>query len=288
MSHKHKIVNFRSLDGLTLVAEVAGDPASQPVILMHGGGQTRHSWGRALCDLAARGYYVVNLDARGHGDSEWARSPSHYDLDYLAADLKLAIESLANPPALVGASMGGLTALHALGANAVPAVSALVLVDIVPHADAAGIERIMEFMNANPHGFSSVEEAAAAVATYNPHRPRPKDAGGLMKNLRRRPDGRLRWHWDPQVIAVSEGRQQHRPEELIERARRYSGPALLVRGMRSDIVNESGIEKLRTAMPQLEVADVAAAGHMIAGDRNDLFNRALVHFLQRHLPAVPA
>jgi pimeloyl-ACP methyl ester carboxylesterase len=56
--------------------------------------------------------------------------------------------------------------------------------------------------------------------------------------------------------------------------------------MQSDIVSEEGVTDLRRHVPQLEVWDVAGAGHMVAGDRNDAFNQGVFAFLERHLPPV--
>ncbi|WP_230206819.1 alpha/beta fold hydrolase [Novosphingobium sp. Gsoil 351] len=62
-------------------------------------------------------------------------------------------------------------------------------------------------------------------------------------------------------------------------------PTLLVRGMKSDIVDEDGVADLRRRIPALEVADIRGAGHMVAGDRNDEFNAAVIEFLRRAMPA---
>ena len=286
------IEGFESLqyageDGTRLAADVAAprDPRRPTIVLMHGGGQTRHSWGTAARALAARGYGVVNLDARGHGDSGWS-SDGRYGLDRLALDLQKVMETLPGRVALVGASMGGGTALTYVGRGHRPEAAALVLVDIVPQVEQAGAERIRAFMRANPDGFATVEEAADAVSTYYPHRPRPKDVGGLLKNLRRRPDGRLRWHWDPHVI---DGPHIVEPPTfqatLAEASRHVRIPTLLVRGLQSDIVSDAGVAALRRDLPALEVYDIAGAGHMVAGDRNDAFNDGIVAFLERHLPS---
>jgi pimeloyl-ACP methyl ester carboxylesterase len=263
-----------------LAGERAGERGAQTVILMHGGGQTRHSWRRAVRELAARGYDVINLDARGHGDSQWAPAPAQYGLDQLAQDLMQIVEGLPTPPVLVGASMGGLTALHAIGRHPRRRVAAaLVLVEVVPRVEIAGARRVLDFMSAHPDGFGSIEEAAAAVAAYNPHRPRPASSEGLMKNLRRDDHGRLRWHWDPQFVSevLSEGMVD--TDDMLAACRHFKEPALLVRGMHSDILSEAGIDELRDVLPQLQVADVSGAGHMIAGDRNDAFNAAVLAFL---------
>lgn len=271
-------------DGISLAADVGGDPSAPAVILTHGGGQTRHSWRGAMQELLQQGYHVINLDARGHGDSDWSPE-AHYGLEVMAADLRAVMATLPAPPALVGASMGGGVSLYVAGTEPGASVGVLVIVDLVPRPTAAGSNKIGEFMRARPDGFASLEEAADAVTAYYPHRPRPKDVSGLMKNLRLR-DGRLYWHWDPRFMEPTK-RPSKAPaysERLLDAATRVTAPTLLVRGLQSDIVSEEGIAEFRQALPALEVFDVAEAGHMVAGDKNDAFNRGVIGFLQRHLP----
>ncbi len=264
-----------------LVGDVGGDASDPPVILLHGGGQTRHSWHGAMHRFIAEGYFVVNLEARGHGDSDWA-TDGDYSLDRMVEDLMKVTATLANPPALVGASMGGITALAAVGESARQIASALILVDVAPRIETNGANRILDFMGANPHGFATLEEAADAVAAYNRHRPRPKNLEGLMKNLRQR-GGRLYWHWDPQFIFSPRRMQPDRmAERLIDACAKVTVPTLLVRGLESDIVSEQSVDNFRRHLPALEICDVAGAGHMVAGDKNDAFNAGVGDFLRRH------
>ena len=279
--------SFTAPDGVVLQADFAAGatPDAPAVVLLHGGGQTRHSWGKAARTLAARGYGVVNLDLRGHGDSGWSPD-GRYSLELLARDLQPLLQALSARVALVGASMGGGAALVYAGSGLAPAAAALVLVDIVPRMELKGAEKIRGFMRAHPDGFATLEDAADAITAYYPHRPRPKDIGGLRKNLRLGDDGRLRWHWDPHVI---DGPHTVEPptfsDALVAASRQVRIPTLLVRGLESDIVGEAGVSALRAALPQLEVFDIAGAGHMVAGDRNDAFNEGILAFLGRQLPS---
>lgn len=273
---------FKAPDGVRLVADELGPVAGPVVILLHGGGQTRHSWSGAMRALAARGYRVINFDARGHGDSDWSATGS-YELDDRAEDLRTIVATLEHPFALVGASLGGSTSIHAVAGGMTPA--AVVLVDIVPQPETLGVDRIVKFMKANPDGFSSLEEAADAVSSYNPERPRPRDASGLMRNLRRRENGRLYWHWDPATTDTDLDRHQKMMQRsAVIMARRQSLPTLLVHGLKSDVVSHAGVAAFRKLLPSLEVTSVGGAGHMVAGDRNDAFNTAVIEFLTRHLP----
>ncbi|HGJ8973784.1 alpha/beta hydrolase [Pseudomonas citronellolis] len=270
--------------GLSLSADIGGDAAHQPVILLHGGGQTRHSWGKAARDLVGRGFRVLNLDLRGHGDSDWD-SDGDYSLDAFIDDLRLVIGGLERPPALVGASLGGATSLLAVGESLAPLASALVLVDVVPRMSAAGIKHIGEFMGSNLGGFASLEEAADSVARYLPGRPRPSNPAGLMKNLRLKGDGRLYWHWDPAFQSSRKQTQSELNERMEAAARKVTIPTLLVRGKQSDVVTREGAAHLLELIPHAEYLDIEGAGHMVAGDRNDQFNDAVEGFLQRHLQA---
>ena len=277
-----KSVGWIGADGLELRGDVGGDRAAPAVILMHGGGQTRHSWSGAMDALLGVGYRVINFDARGHGDSGWSNI-GDYSLEAHARDLLAIIADETSPVILVGASLGGATAIKAVSSFGL-APAALVLVDIVPKTDRRGVQRIRQFMLGYPDGFDAVEEAVEAVANYNPHRPRATDPSGLMKNLRLRSNGRLYWHWDPRILGDPE-RQIAEFEGTVDALKRARDlPVQLVRGGESDVVSDSGVDDLRDALPQLEVFDVAGAGHMVAGDRNDAFNLGVLTFLLRTVP----
>src|SRR5690606_9952450 len=142
----------------------------------------------------------------------------------------------------------------------------------------------ISFMRGHPEGFATIDDAVAAVAAYNPQRKAPPTGSGLMKNLRQGSDGRLRWHWDPRIIADAPEHHHH----IVQRATgalaaQSNLPVLLVRGLSSDVVSEAGVKAFRSRLPRLEIANVAGAGHMVAGDRNDAFNDAVVAFAKRSL-----
>ena len=279
-----EVRRFVTPDGLTLVADIGGPEGAPTVILAHGGGQTRHSWAGAMRSLVAKGYHVINYDARGHGESDWSPT-ADYSIEASGADLRTIIETVNGPVAPVGASMGGMISFYVVGSSETRIADALVLVDIVINPAPEGVNHIRSFMQANPNGFASLDEVADAVAAYNPDRPRPKNPSGLMKNLRLREDGRLYWHWDPRLLVTNPSVEPPQfGQRLAAVASGVKIPVLLIRGMQSDIVNDEGIAHLRSLVPHTEFCDVAGAGHMVAGDRNDAFNQGVFAFLDRHLP----
>jgi len=274
-------VTFTNEDGLTLVADRRGEPGDQNVIFLHGGGQTRHSWGGTAAAVAERGWCSWTLDARGHGESDWAPG-GDYRLARFAADVGQVIEEIGGRPAIVGASLGGLTSLLLLGRDAPGAARGLVLVDIVPNMEKRGTDRIASFMMANAEtGFATLEDAADAVAAYNHHRDRPPSVEGLRKNLRER-DGRWYWHWDPKFVSPAADRgpsEINDPDLLMGCARAIAQPIMLVRGRMSDVVSPEGAAAFVEEVPTAEFVDVSEAGHMVAGDRNDAFTDAALTFL---------
>lgn len=270
-------VTYASRDGLELVGDAWGDPASPPVIFLPGGGQTRHAWGGAARRLGERGWYAVSMDLRGHGESGWAHD-GNYLLESYISDLCTVAAGFDRLPAVVGASLGGITALLAAGGVSRLPLAALVLVDIAPRMEVRGVERIIDFMQAKPGGFENLEEVADAVACYLPHRERPRDLRGLEKNLRRGSDGRYRWHWDPKFMQQGRGPGLSR-ELLLKAAASLNLPTLLVRGRMSDVLSSEGATEFLEAVPGARFADVSGAGHMVAGDRNDAFTEAVVEFL---------
>ena len=276
-------MTLRGHGGVSLAADSWGDPAAPPVVLLHGGGQTRHAWRATARRLAVAGLQAVAVDLRGHGDSEWAHD-GDYTLEAFAYDLIGIAAALPAPPAVVGASLGGLAGLLAEGELAPQTAAALVLVDVGPRLEPAGVARIVAFMGARPDGFASIEEAADAVGEYLPHRPRPTDLGGLSKNLRLGVDGRYRWHWDPAFLtgARRPSASTH-SDRLFRASARLRLPTLLVRGRESDTLSEEAAAEFLAAVPHARYADVAGARHMVTGDRNDVFANAVVTFLDEEL-----
>jgi pimeloyl-ACP methyl ester carboxylesterase len=278
---------FTGAAGNRLLADAYGD-AGPPVLLLHGGGQTRHAWRRTAEKLARAGATAYALDQRGHGDSDWvgAYAFTDYAADAAAVARELARRS-GMKPTVIGASLGGIAALLAEGkaerdGNG-PVFAAIVLVDITPRVDRGGVARIQAFMRARAaEGFGSVAEAAEAVAAYLPHRPRPRSHEGLRKNLRLHPDGRWRWHWDPRFLDGPRPIEQDgHTAGLVAGARALKIPTLLVRGGASELVQADHVREFLDLVPHAEYVDVADARHMVAGDSNDRFSAAVVEFVQR-------
>lgn len=264
-------------DGITLVADGYGDPAATPILFLHGGGQTRYAWARSAKALAARGYYAVALDLRGHGESDWSPD-GRYDGARFTADGAAVAATFTRLPIVVGASLGGMVAMMVEGHTRPGSFAAVVLVDVAHEMRNAGVARVIAFMESGADGFGSLEEASDAVASYLDNRKRPSSLEGLKKNLRLRDDGRWYWHWDPRMLDNTDVEEVRRDGRFVEAARNIRVPVLLVRGAQSDVVDETIARELLELIPHARYVDVAGAAHMVAGDENDAFTDAVVAF----------
>lgn len=284
MSLHPRRVTFTGTEGNRLEGDIYGH-GERIALLLHGGGQTRHAWRATARKLAGRDFTAIPVDQRGHGDSAWIDSGAYAFHDYgmEAASLGKQIEQrFGAKPVAIGASLGGLASLFALGQAA--CFSALILVDIVPRMEARGVAHVKNFMRARAReGFASIEKAAESIAAYLPHRTTSRSTEGLRKNLRQRADGRWYWHWDPRFwdgprsVDVNGDMDFARLEQI---ARGLTIPILLVRGGSSEIVSLESVEAFRSLAPHAEFVDVSGAGHMVAGDKNDVFADAILTFLE--------
>ena len=220
-------------------------------------------------------------DHRGHGESDWSPD-GEYNIDVFAKDQLQIAQNMTSPPIVIGASLGGLSAMLTQGEVSPGAYSGVILVDITPQMNQQGALEIMKFMADHlKEGFATLEDAAEAVAVYT-KRDRQANPEGLRKNLRWcEEDQRYRWHWDPDFLKMRTD-PGGGPKRLLKATQAIEVPLLLVRGRQSDLVTEPVAKEFLELVPQAEYVDVEHARHMVAGDRNDIFNEAILEFLNKH------
>jgi peroxiredoxin len=274
-------VQFDLASGIRLAADSFGDPDAPAVLLLHGGGQTRQAWRATATSLARAGWHAVAVDLRGHGESSRPDPPAYAPGDF-AADARGLIAAIAAEPVVIGASLGGIAGLLALTEQPRPPAAGLVLVDVAHRFQPRGGGRIVSFMEGHPDGFSSLDDAAEAVAAYLPHRPRPRDPAGLRHNLRRNGAGRWVWRWDPEMLAQARSLiedQAQLSERLTAAATRLRQPCLLVRGADSDVLTAGIAREFTGLAANATLAEVPEASHMVAGDNNDAFTATISAWL---------
>ena len=270
--------------GITVEYDLWGKIKRDAILLLHGGGQTRHSWNATAEKITQVDGCAITVDLRGHGDSDWSHG-GDYELSDFSEDVAFLIDTLEIQPSLVGASLGGLVGIYLEGRYRPGSISALVLVDIVPNINVLGAEKIKDFMlEHSKTGFTSLSEVSDILSEYNPHREKSSDLEGLKKNLRKRGE-KWFWHWDPLFISSERGKENpdmRNPELLNELCSNISVPMLLVRGKLSDLVTEIQVREFLERFPEASFADVSGAGHMVVGDKNDAFANEVIEFLNHN------
>ena len=245
-------------------------PVNAPtVILLHGFAQNAHSWDYAALALGQK-YRVISLDARGHGDSDWAA-----DADYATAahqrDLDRFIEQFRGVPVtLIGLSMGGRTSY--VYASRQPAnVRGLVIVDSGPTwpkargAGQSGGRRIMDFVTL-PDELDTWEEFVERIHQYNPRRSVQEVRDTLIHKVRQAPNGKWTWKYDRVLRRPDRPRETVSADEQWRRLEDISCPTLVVRGAESDILASETATEMATRMQNCKVVEVESAGHLVPGD----------------------
>ena len=276
-------VDLRGLDGLRLRADEFGDPDRRRWCCSTVAGRPASPGVRPrACSPNGVGTSTASTcaaTARATGPTTATTAPRPSP-----ATCTRSPRRSPQPPVLVGASLGGIASMVAIGTHDEPVARGLVLVDVAPKIEQDGAMRIGAFMSEHlEDGFGSLDEVADAVAAYNPHRPRPDRpvrAEEERAPARRRPVGVAlgpALHAGQARLARRDrARRSCTKAGCRTRPRNITIPTLLVRGRVSDLLSEEGAQDLLRLVPHAEYVDVEGAGHMVAGDKNDLFNDAIV------------
>ena len=254
-----------------------GDPEAPPVLLLHGGNQSAHSWDLVSLHLADR-FRVVALDQRGHGDSEWARD-SDYSSQAMAGDAEATIAVLGlERPIVFGHSMGGRNTLR-LALDHRDLARAFVIVDIGPEVAAEGARAIGQFVNHNRE-FDDLEDFVSNVQRYDPFRSREHIERTVKYNLMQRADGKFvsKCDYGRHMASMGESRAQLDPISLDD-VKVLEQPVLVVRGANSNILSEEAAKRFAAALPDGRLVTVPESGHNVHGQNTPGFLDAVRPFL---------
>jgi pimeloyl-ACP methyl ester carboxylesterase len=270
------------VDGLRLHYLDWGGDGTAPLLFLHGGGLSAHTWDVVALAMRRR-FHCLALDLRGHGESEWSRSLD-YTIDEHTADIVGFLDGLGiERVVLVGMSLGGIVSMS-VALDHPARVAALTLVDVGPPADPVGVARVNTFMK-RAESFASIDDAIEAAIAYSPKRDRRLLAWTLRRNLMQLADGTLTWKYDRRNRTTTEhvDRIIARNRELAERIEELACPMLLVYGERSDVLSAADAEAFVRRVHDGRIAGAPDAGHSVQGDNP----AALVAELDRFFDEIP-
>ncbi|MCW2530023.1 MAG: alpha/beta hydrolase fold [Pseudonocardiales bacterium] len=262
--------------GPPVSAVVWGEPRP-PLVLLHGGGQNAHTWDSVLLGLRRP---ALAVDLPGHGRSEWRDDRDYAPATSARAVAAIVREHATTPAAVIGMSLGGLTAIS-LAAQFPDLVRALLLVDVTPES-AARVARLSTEQKgavalvSGPTSYSSFEEMADAAIAASPNRQPAAVRRGVRHNAKPDADGRWVWRYDSLKGSLSE------PATLSSGWDEVSAleiPITLVRGGASGFVHDDDVTEMRRRQPGLRVHVVAGAGHAVQSDQPAELTRLISEFL---------
>lgn len=270
------------LNGLTFHYLDWGNPDRPPVVLLHGGGLTAHTWDLASLLLRDR-YHLVALDLRGHGDSEGTLVEAGDPAALLVEDTRAFLEHLGyGRLALVGMSLGGITAIR-YAARHPSRLAGLVIVDVGPEVAQAGAAELERFHRDTAQA-GRFEDFLERAVQFNPQRPPEHLRYSLFHSLRRLPDGRWTWKHNRGPRPDRTQLAARLTEGLWDDVRSIKTPALLLWGERSHVLTREVAERTVAAMPDARLVPIPRAGHTVQGDNPKAFAAALASFLPTVLP----
>jgi pimeloyl-ACP methyl ester carboxylesterase len=254
-----------------------GREGKPPILFLHGGALTAHTWD-LVCLALRQDYHCLAPDMRGHGDSDWSPE-ADYSHDSMGADVEALVEHLGfDQFTLVGMSMGGVASMAYAGRNH-HRLTGFVLVDVGPEGRAPGRQRIQQFVS-GPRELDSIEEFVERAVAFNPLRKPELLRRSLHHNLRQTPEGKWTWKYDDRIHhRLGDPERQRRRAELWEAIPKIACPSLVVRGGKSENFYDEDAEKLANALPRGSWVRIEGAGHTVQGDQP----AALVEVLRKFL-----
>jgi pimeloyl-ACP methyl ester carboxylesterase len=255
---------WQSEDGLRLhYRDYAGSGDRPPLLCLHGLTRNARDF-EPLAERFAGQWRLVVPEMRGRGHSEYARDAASYNLNIYVADVVALLRQLGcGPVAIVGTSMGGLMAMTMAATTAWP-LAAVVLNDIGPDLEPAGLTRILEhvgqggsyetWMHAARHlrEQGGSQHPSFGIGDWLAFAKRVMVVGG---------NGRIVFDYDMRIAEPLHASGGGVPDLWPAFSALGGVPVLVIRGAESDLLSAATVDKMQAGLPGLRAVTVAGAGH---------------------------
>ena len=278
----HYVEKNFEINGLTLAyQEWGGSQGDKPTIIaLHGFGVSGHMYdefSRRYQDTAR----IINLDQRGHGDSEISVG-GDYQRNAFVSDVEglrtyLGLQKFV----LVGHSMGGLNAIE-YAVSFPQHVNALIIVDAGPEAAKEGVDNIVRFTQGPDE--LDFDEFVQMAMRFNPRRTEENIRERMHHRLRQLDNGKWTWKFDKRFRDPNANLKigsEITQDQLWEKFRQVMVPTLLIRGSESDVLSEDVARRTVKEMKNAHLETVKGAGHSVPGDAPEGFTDAVRVFLEK-------
>ena len=268
---------FKTRDGLKLHYLAWGLKSKPTIIMLHGLRSYALTW-EALAENLSENFYVIALDQRGRGLSEWATNLETYQTKYYVHDLEDLVEAEnLEKFIIIGHSLGGTNALEYARLHP-EKVSALIIEDIGPGSSiqGGGAERIRREMLNTPLVFN---DWAEAEIFWKKLRPLINQQGvqSRLQNTLIEQNGKIVWRHDQAGIAKA--RLSIPSLDLWPAVEKINCPTLFIKGGLSDFLACSVIDEIKLKKPGIQFVEIAGASHYVHDDQTESFNQTVDKFL---------
>lgn len=255
------LYRFRARDGLELAALDHGGPEGRtPILCLPGLTRCALDFS-TLAERHGVTRRILSLDHAGHGESARAQDIRRYRFEESLRDLLDGMAALhCHRAVIVGTSFGGLLAM-ALAVLRPTAIAGVVLNDVGPHLDQAGLDFVQDFVGRDP-ALPGLDAAVAYLRATLP--PLTLDEAGwqrmAMLTFRSGDDGLWHPRWD---IRIAEAlRAEEPPPDLWPAFGALAHvPVMLVRGEESRLLSAETAQRMRRERPDMAFVNVPSTGH---------------------------
>lgn len=269
-NHPYSDFFYQSADGLRLHARVYGESRSDawPVVCLPGltrNARDFHELALHLLKNAPVPRQVVAFDYRGRGQSDHDPNLNNYNVGMEAADILAGLAALdIKQAAFIGTSRGGLI-IHVLGAMRPDILKAIVLNDIGPVIEAAGLANIGAYLRRAPRPLSFTQAVAAQKAVHGGDFPALNQLAWerMVAALYREDNGKFLPDFDPALVDTLAGIDFTQPLPTLWPHFDALAliPMLAIRGENSRLLSAATLEEMQRRHPSMETVIVAGQGH---------------------------
>ena len=263
---------FVQVNGLRIHYLDWGNAGKPPLLLLHGIGRVAHTFDHVASHFNER-YHVMAVDLRGHGDSGWDPKGAYLVEDYVKDIEGLAGELRLANFVLWGNSTGGRVAQVFAGMRP-DRVAAVIVEDVGPERPREIADSVTSrILREDEKGWAGENELLAELKTSNPRTADEVLRAYAHYGSKKRADGRLIWKRDPNIA------NGFVPTQLWQYVRQIRSPILYILGGRSSIVPLETQERLREALPQVQIVTMPGLGHYPSEESPEDYLRIVDRFL---------
>ncbi len=259
------------LEDGSFISSLRWGDAQPEIVMLHGGGQNAHTWD-AVGLLMGRPFVAIDLP--GHGHSSWREDKEYWPFTGATSIATVLDRMGLSKVALVGMSMGGLTAIH-LAAIRPDMFSRVVIVDVTPSQmdqmkKMTLEERGTTALTEGPDRYESLQAMIDATAALAPTRPALLIERGVVHNSQQFDDGQWGWRYDSMKRPEGEDPSEFLNDDFLalwDDVNTIEVPIMLVRGGASAFVTEEHVAEFTSRAQDFRFEIVDGAGHSVQSDR---------------------